>query len=487
MHREVSLLYSRIRQLVRGLNLCGAHYGRFATILLGFSLAASVSASSVTYTYTYDELGRLKIATSENGTSTAVTTTYSLDAAGNRTSVRIAMITAPTQPNGLSATPVSETEIDLAWNASSNGTGGTLAGYYIYRDGARLPTTAPASPLPTFHDTALLPFSPHNYTVSAFDNTAPPVESLQSSPQIPARTLDTTKPNAPSLTGSAMSETLINLSWTGQGDSGSGLGNYQLSRTQVSNGVVTNFTIPSTAVSYSDSGLTAYTAYSYTLTSYDQATPTPNFAASNTVAKMTLDTTKPNPPTTVVGIAESQSEIDLLWTPSTGDIMPGSGLGTQQVYRDGTPVGAPLPSTARTYADTGLTAGSTHTYVVTVSDLATPIPNTIASAPSVPVTTPTNIPNTPPGTLSPNGIVTSAPWTETWQASAGPVAYYILNKTGGSGPQNFTINAPATSSSQTGTNGVTYEYQVQACNSSGQCSAFSTPVFVTRCNGGVCP
>ncbi len=42
---------------------------------------------------------------------------------------------APTVPQKLSATAVSETRVDLSWSASTDNGGGTVAGYKVYRDG----------------------------------------------------------------------------------------------------------------------------------------------------------------------------------------------------------------------------------------------------------------------------------------------------------------------------------------------------------------
>lgn len=68
----------------------------------------------------------------------------------------------PATPTGISATGVSQTEIDVSWNAVSGATS-----YHIYRDGAALAFDT-ASP---FQDTGLSPSTTHTYTVAAINAT----------------------------------------------------------------------------------------------------------------------------------------------------------------------------------------------------------------------------------------------------------------------------------------------------------------------------
>ena len=70
---------------------------------------------------------------------------------------------APTTPTNLTATPLSTTQIDLSWTASSDDVG--VAGYTIYRDGSEIGT----SPTASFSDTGLTPSTTYSYTVKAVD------------------------------------------------------------------------------------------------------------------------------------------------------------------------------------------------------------------------------------------------------------------------------------------------------------------------------
>ena len=74
--------------------------------------------------------------------------------------------TSPTTPTGLSATSISDTEIDLAWTASTDAVG--VTGYYVYQDGDN------ATPIATVngpgHTAAgLTPDTAYEFNVLAFD------------------------------------------------------------------------------------------------------------------------------------------------------------------------------------------------------------------------------------------------------------------------------------------------------------------------------
>ena len=81
---------------------------------------------------------------------------------------------APTVPTNLSATPVSPTQINLSWTASTDNFG--VAGYKIYRDSAYLNSTGGT----TYIDTTCSPNTTYSYTVSAYDSALN--ESAQSAP-----------------------------------------------------------------------------------------------------------------------------------------------------------------------------------------------------------------------------------------------------------------------------------------------------------------
>jgi YD repeat-containing protein len=73
---------------------------------------------------------------------------------------------APSTPTSLSAAPVSPSQINLSWGASSDTGGSGLAGYRVYRNGSHITNTAATS----YPDTGLASSTPYSYTVAAYDN-----------------------------------------------------------------------------------------------------------------------------------------------------------------------------------------------------------------------------------------------------------------------------------------------------------------------------
>lgn len=71
--------------------------------------------------------------------------------------------TPPSVPTGLTATGVSQTEIDLTWTASTDNVG--VTGYDVYRNGVRIGSP----PGTSFADTGRTPGTTYTYTVDAFD------------------------------------------------------------------------------------------------------------------------------------------------------------------------------------------------------------------------------------------------------------------------------------------------------------------------------
>jgi chitodextrinase len=93
------------------------------------------------------------------------------DAAGNTSNQSYAVqattpapdLTAPTAPRFLYANPISSSEIDLTWQASTDNVG--VAGYYIDRDGVQVGTATGTA----YADLGLTTSTLHAYTVQAYD------------------------------------------------------------------------------------------------------------------------------------------------------------------------------------------------------------------------------------------------------------------------------------------------------------------------------
>ena len=167
--------------------------------------------------------------------------------------------TAPGAPGLLTGTAPSTSQVNLTWGAATDNVG--VAGYRVYRGGTQVGSTSGTS----YADAGLAAGTAYSYTVRAYDaagNLGPASNTATVTTQQAAG--DSTPPGAPgTLSGNAVSTSQVSLSW-GPASDNVGVAGYRVYRggTQVGT---------TGASSYSDTGLTAGTAYSYTVRAYDAA------------------------------------------------------------------------------------------------------------------------------------------------------------------------------------------------------------------------
>ncbi|MFE3869743.1 reprolysin-like metallopeptidase [Flavobacterium sp. ZS1P70] len=191
---------------------------------------------------------------------------------------------------------------------------------------------------------------------------------------ITAGSTDTVAPSAPTtLAASGTTQTTTNLSWTASTD------NVAVTGYDVYQGTTLIATV--TGTTYSVTGLTAATAYDFSVKAKDAAG---NISAASNVATVTTlapvaDTTAPTAPTTLVASGTTTTSTNLSWTASTDNV----GVIGYDVYQ-----GATLKATVTTttYSVTGLTAATAYTFSVKAKDAAG---NISASSNVVNVTTAT--------------------------------------------------------------------------------------------------
>ena len=123
-----------------------------ASDVTSHSLTLTGLAASTTYDYEVVSTN----SSSQTSTSTNQTVTTASSGGGDTQ--------APTTPTNLAATPVSASEIDLSWTASTDNVG--VAGYKIYRDGTQVATDTSGT---AYADTGLTPSTYHAYWISAYD------------------------------------------------------------------------------------------------------------------------------------------------------------------------------------------------------------------------------------------------------------------------------------------------------------------------------
>jgi chitodextrinase len=253
--------------------------------------------------------------------------------------------TAPSVPAGLSATTRTATSITLGWTASTDNVG--VTGYKIFRGGTQVGTSSTTS----YTNTGLTPSSNYSYTILAVD--AAGNSSAQSGPLATSTTADTTTPSVPTgLTVGTRSLTSIQFSWTASTDN-VGVTGYKIFRggTQVGT---------SSTTSYTDTGLTTNTSYSYTVAASDAAGNASAQSSSSSFSTL-ADTTAPSVPAGLSSPSQTSTTISLSWAASTDNV----GISGYKIYRGGTLL---TTTTGTTYTDTGLTDGTSYSYAVAAYD-----------------------------------------------------------------------------------------------------------------------
>jgi chitodextrinase len=189
---------------------------------------------------------------------------------------------------------------------------------------------------------------------------------------IPGPSPDTQAPTVPTgLASSNVTSSNATISWTASTDN-VGVTGYKIYRggTQVGT---------STSTSFTDSNLSASTAYSYTIAAYDAAGNTSAQSAAQTVttSALTTDTQPPSVPSNLVASNITSSGATISWTASTDNV----GVTGYKIYRGGTQVGT---SASTSFSDLNLAPSTAYAYTVAAFDAAG---NTSAQSAAKSVTT----------------------------------------------------------------------------------------------------
>jgi len=288
-----------------------------------------------------------------------------------------------------------QTSVTLNWNPASDNPGGTgIGGYYLYRTGAASSPLATLGPCVSCSYTddnggsGLKVETTYSYQLVAFDKST----QNNGGPNLSASTASnvTTQPDqsAPSTPGSvsqgAVTTTSVALSWTASADPspGTGIGGYYLYR---NNGISTTI-IPVAGTSFTDTGLSPATTYSYQVAAFDLSTSNasgPNVSALSTALVVTTltppDTLPPSTPTGLAATYVTSKTLKLTWSASTDPGPYASGIGGYFVYLNGTQVG----STTSTMFQITLATNTSDTQFqaqVAAFDKATPTANVSAKS-----------------------------------------------------------------------------------------------------------
>jgi chitodextrinase len=150
---------------------------------------------------------------------------------------------------------------------------------------------------------------------------------------------DTLKPTMPgNFQATSVSAASVGLSWTGSSDN-VGVAGYRVFRAGNTIPLVTT-----TSTSFTDTGLSSATTYSYTVVAYDAANNVSD-PASASATTSAVDVTPPSAPGTLTG-TKKNGRIQLRWGPASDNVA----VGGYRVYRNGVLV-ATVGAGVLTYTD----------------------------------------------------------------------------------------------------------------------------------------
>jgi fibronectin type 3 domain-containing protein len=262
--------------------------------------------------------------TIETGDYSGVTKTYAyaVDAGADNL--------APNQVTGLAVVTASSSQLDLSWDATADNGGGTIAYYEIYRDTVLIDTTVATS----YSDTSLTTGTTYTYSVVAVDDSG---NAGPASVNVDGTTASgTPPPDVTGFTATAISSSQIDLSWTGIAN----IDSYNIYR---DGALITNEVAGTT--SFSDTGLTASTLYSYEIYAVNNTIESVNPGAASA-------TTDPAASTemyvSAISISYAQSgggqnpqyTISVTFTVLDGDGNPVSGASVSFAYNAGSNAGS---------------------------------------------------------------------------------------------------------------------------------------------------
>ncbi|MBI5913619.1 fibronectin type III domain-containing protein [Candidatus Azambacteria bacterium] len=399
--------------------------------------------------------------------------------------------TAPSVPTGLTATAISPTQINLTWNPSTDNVG--VAGYRIERcmgAGCASFVEITTSPVASFSDTGLLSSITYRYRVRAYDAAT----NLSGYSSIAEATTpappDTTPPTpAPVLSGSAISSTQIDLSWTPSSDPETGIASYRIYR-----GTLFPFfsmplpiaTVGGTTTTFSNSGLTPSVGYTYYVVAVN--------GQGLSVQSTSINISTPAPPDTTPPVFAFSSPAATLPAGTTFATLAGNTdetatcrySTTSGLAFDSMTLFSTTGTTNHAQTITGLTDGTLYTYYVKCRDS---VGNTNATDFSYMFQVDSPAPDTTPPVISngaPTGVLVANTTSATMSVITNENAYcrynqnsdidflLMLNALNSSNFQNHSVSLTGL------TNGSSYLYYVRCqdtpagnVNTSGYAISFS--------------
>ena len=322
------------------------------------------------------------------------------DAAGNNSAQTAALnvstanidVTPPTVP-AISSPAKSATTVDLAWTVATDNVG--VTGYNVFRNGTQIASLAAVN---NYQAVGLQSAVAYAFTVQAKD--AAGNLSAISAP-VNVTTLDNVPPSAPgNLASPAKTHNTVNLTWTAATDN-VGVTAYDV----LIGGVV--FASPGNVLNFQAAGLSPNTTYTFTVRARDGANMVGPESAPLAVTTTNPDLSPPSAPTNLASPAQTNTTINLAWTPSTDNV----GVTGYDVYKGGVLL-SPNVAVAN-YQAVGLIQNTAYAFHVIAKDAAG---NPSAASATLNVSTANNdiqAPTVPANLASPSqtGTTINLAWT----------------------------------------------------------------------------
>ena len=297
---------------------------------------------------------RMRVSMKYNGVPTACETftygeveDYTVNLGGSGADTQ-----APSNPTSLATTNITQTTVDLSWNASTDNVG--VTGYDVYQGAANIGTVTGTS----VQITGLTASTSYTFSVRAKD-AAGNISGASNTVNVTTiASPDTQAPSNPTnLVASNVAETTADLSWSASTD------NVAVTGYDVYQGAANIGTVTGTSAQIS--GLTASTSYTFSVRARDAAGNVSG--ASNTVNVTTsappADTQAPSVPIGLVATSVTQNTVDFSWNASSDNV----GVTGYDVYQGTTSLGT---VSGTTYQASGLTASTSYTFSVRARDAA---------------------------------------------------------------------------------------------------------------------
>ena len=405
----------------------------------------------------------------------------------------------PNAPTNLQVVAVTDTEIDLRWNAPYYNGGSPITSYKIDisatgNDGDwSLLEANISSYTHSYTHRNLIPGTVYHYRTVAINSVG------ESSPSAVASATTSssgsgspTSPGAPiNLRATPLDDARIQLQWEAPYSGGSPITDYRIDTLSSDTWGTLVGNTRNTALSYTHTGVEPGRRYYYRVSAInDIGTSTPSSPASATTEAVppTPTASVPAAPTSLTAVAVSFEQIDLSWAAPThtgGSPITGYSIDTLSSDTWGTLVDN-TGSTALSYTHTGVEPGRRYYYrVVAINDVGTSTPSSPASATTeaVPPTPTASVPAAP---TSLTAVAVSfgqidLSWAAPTHRGGSPITGYSIDTLSSDTWRTLVDNTGSTALSYTHTGvepGRRYYYRVAAINDVGT-STPSSPASAT--------